>query len=33
LADGAVRPISDTIELTTWRRLFSRDDGLTLAAF
>jgi prepilin-type N-terminal cleavage/methylation domain-containing protein len=33
LADGAVRPISNTIDLLTWQRLGSREDGQTLTGF
>jgi prepilin-type processing-associated H-X9-DG protein len=33
LADGSVRFVSDQVDLATWRRLFSRNDGLPLGTF
>lgn len=33
LADGSVRFVSETIELPTWRYLFSRNDGQVLGEF
>ncbi|HEV7279503.1 MAG TPA: DUF1559 domain-containing protein [Pirellulaceae bacterium] len=33
LADGSVRPVADTVDLATWRRLFSRNDGEPVGEF
>ena len=33
LADGSVRFVADQVDGTTWRRLFSRNDGMPLGSF
>jgi hypothetical protein len=33
LGDGSVRFVGENLDMTTWLRLATRDDGLTLGEF